>query len=103
LILEDRKARCTVAYSFLHNGERAIARGKHSVFFAEIRKTLQSLFLVFSKAESKMLAEITQKEFAIEFLPRAGIIRFRRSYGGQADPGYSFFDQIIKTGEIFVA
>ena len=62
------------------------------MLYAQIRETLQTLPLLFSKTESKMFAEITREEFASHF-----------AITGVTDPGYSFRDQIVESGEIFVA
>jgi hypothetical protein len=52
------------------------------VFYAQICKNSQTFFFFFTKAESKMFAVIARKEFAIDFLPPAGVI----------GPGYSVCD-----------
>src|SRR5262245_53674687 len=54
-----------------------------------------------------VITEVAECFCAIEFLVSircyrtiivAGVIRLRRGYGGQADPGYSFASQQIKAG-----
>ena len=102
MTLEHRKAHRTVAYRFLHHHEWAITGRKRTVFYAQIPKRLEALLLFFSKAESKVFAVVTSEELASQFAI-TGVIRLRRGYGGQAGPGYSFLDQIVKAGEIFDA
>lgn len=73
--------------------EREGALWKQTVFYAQIRENAQTLFFFFTKAESKVFTVIARKEFGSESLLGAGI----------RDPGYSFCDQVVEVGKVFIA